>query len=111
MITTSGLLKAFGTVATIGSVGWVFDIPNEVREYVSEPLRIEIQELDRKQSAIIASAKHWDLTTDRLSEDVRRLEIKIRSYKNYLDEYFQQPVLTSEQQRNKLFCYSPNLSR
>ena len=89
MITVTSVLKVVGTVGAIGSMGWMFDVPNEVREYVSAPLRIEMKAIADAQTNNMASMKHYDMRTDELQHDVDKLSNKIARKKAYIKEHLQ----------------------
>ena len=103
MISTTALIKGIATIGAIGSLGWVFDVPNEARDYVSEPLRAEIKEVVRQQTTIMASMKHYDVRTDELAADVRTKNTNMKAKEKYIEDHLSSSVLSPQDTRTKMF--------
>ena len=54
--------------SAVSAFTWVPEAADGVRNYVSDPLRNEIKVMRNEIRSNIASAKHWDMQTDYLSD-------------------------------------------
>jgi hypothetical protein len=104
MFTSSTVVKSIAAIGSaVGAFVWVPDVAIAGRDFVSEPLRAEIVTMKGEIKTLMASGKHFDIRTDELSTDVRRLEIKVNSMDAYLKQHFNNTSLTADDVRNKTF--------
>ena len=104
MITSSTLVKTVTVIGSaVGAFVWVPDAADWTRDFVSEPLRIEIRDIQKEMQGFMASCKHFDIRTDELTEDVRSIQSRIDIKKSYIESNLSGPVLTPQEIKHKLF--------
>ena len=98
MITSSTLVKTVTVIGSaVGAFVWVPDAADWTRDFVSEPLRIEIRDIQKEMQGFMASGKHFDIRTDELTEDVRSNQSRIDIKKSYIESNLSGPVLTPQE--------------
>jgi vacuolar-type H+-ATPase subunit I/STV1 len=85
--------------AAISSYSWALPAINTVRDYMVQPAIVEIQ----RQTTLMASMKHYDIQTDNLEKDVKALQEKIQEAEQYIEQHFNQPLMTDQDTGHKFF--------
>jgi len=80
----------YSTMLSIGALGsaftWGPGAVETTRDFMIEPALVAIKEQSTLQTSIMAGMKHYDIRTDELADDCRRLQNRIREAQKALAE-------------------------